>query len=46
MVVRNPSPIPVLATTFLYILANSKKCVEVKLITSNDPMGIRIPDSY
>jgi hypothetical protein len=45
MVVRNPSPIPVLATTFLYTLANSKKCVGVRILTPNDPNGIRTRDN-
>jgi hypothetical protein len=35
-----PSPIPVVATTFLYTLANSKKCVRVRILTLNDPDGI------
>jgi hypothetical protein len=46
MVVRNPSPIPVVATTFLYTLANSKKCVRVRILTLNDPYGIRTRDLH
>jgi hypothetical protein len=42
----NPSPIPVITTTFFCKLATSEECVRVRILTPNDPMGIRIPDSY
>jgi hypothetical protein len=37
---RNPSPIPVITTTFFCKLATSEECVRVRILTLNDPDGI------